>query len=387
MNTVESTLIALLRQQVTGQTQTIPSPVDWDGVARLAGVHGLCAMVYCGTEAMGLELPEGLQKWLYKEYQRAVFRDVQLRDLARSLSEALDAKRIPHILLRGICLKENYPMSALRTMSDIDILVHTDDFSAIRTVALDMGAVPGHSDGNHRNYTFPGGLTVEFHPELIHCDSPVGTGVNPGWQYAPEEKPGRMVMSEEGFYLNVIAHLANHFVSGGVGIRFVLDVWVCRHCRAPEMDRDFVLRELKRMSLYDFAMQIENLAECWFTTGVLPEEMEELSEYVISSGSHGTTQRAMLNAVTFSGGSAASALAGKAFYSRQEMENRYPWTRGKPWLMPAAWCCRAFRAVTKHGSLILSWGMGTARVSKTEVKKQKEKLERFGIINSTKSGE
>jgi hypothetical protein len=91
-------------------------------------------------------------------------------------------------------------------------------------------------------------------------------------------------------------------------------------------------------------------------------------------------ERATLNSVTLSkGGSRASALWGKIFYSRAEMEDRFPWCKGKPWLLPIAWCVRAFRAVTKRGKLIFTWSKATGKVTKSQADAQKEMFSRFGI--------
>ena len=95
----------------------------------------------------------------------------------------------------------------------------------------------------------------------------------------------------------------------------------------------------------------------------------------------------MLNAVALSpGGTQSSALMKRVFYSRAEMEDRFPWCKGKPWLLPIAWLARAFRAVKNHGKLILQWGKGTGEVSKNEVTEQQEKLRRFGISKTKHSG-
>lgn len=374
----QNAFLALMRQQITGRVPELPESVDWRKVAHEAQRHGLGAMLYSGAKVADVSLPEEIEKYLFIDYQKAIFLDIQFRSLAQRVSAALTERGIPHVLLRGICLKDNYPMSALRTMSDIDILVKTEDFDRIRQVAEAMGATAEHSDGNHRNYRFPEGLTVEFHPELIHCDSPVGTGVNPGWQYAVQELPGAMELTPEGFYLNVIAHLANHFAAGGVGVRFVMDVWICRHCRTPQPDREQVERELRRIGLLEFARNIEALAEYWFGDGQASALLTELADYIITSGAHGTEERAMLNAVSLAGGG-VSALTNKMFFSRKETEQRYPWVKGKPWLLPAAWTARAFRAVTRHSGLICRWTKGAMSVDKKEAQQQRERLERFGI--------
>lgn len=222
---------------------------------------------------------------------------------------------------------------------------------------------------------------MEFHPNLLHHATPVGTQINPGWQYAQRDADTcAMALTPEGFYLNTICHLANHFVAGGVGVRFILDVWVNRHLRKPAFDRATVGAELESFGLLDFARKIEDLAELWFGEGETTPLLEELGEYILTSGSHGTSDRAMLNAVSLSpGGSRLSALWKKAFYPRQELEDRFPWCKGKTWLLPAAWCARAYSAVTNHGDLILKWGKGTGDISKEEAAGHKEKLARFGI--------
>jgi len=373
-------LIGALRQSVTGAKANFPEEIDWRLLTSLAAIHDVEALVYDGlnkSPEVWKKAPEEAQKYLFGSYMRAVYLEAQFDYIQQQLEKRLSQGKIPHIFLKGAVLKHNYPVPALRTMCDLDVLVYARDFERLGKIASSMGAKAEHSDGNHRNYSFPSGVTVEFHPNLLHHDTPVGTQINPGWQYAKENLNE---LTEEGIYLNTICHLANHFVAGGVGVRFVLDVWVNRHLRKPGFDRDFVEQELEKFGLLRFAKQIEALSDYWFGDGEETALLNELGEYILTSGSHGVSDRAMLNAVSLSpGGSRSSALLKKAFYSRTEMEDRFTWLKGRHWLMPAAWCVRAFRAVTRHGHLIVEWGKGTGQFSKTEIAEQREKLERFGI--------
>ena len=220
---------------------------------------------------------------------------------------------------------------------------------------------------------------MEFHPNLLHHASPIGTDINPGWQYATQTPDGWQ-QTEEGFYLHTLCHLAHHFASGGVGVRFVLDIWVSRHLRKAQPDRAFVEAELRRFGMLDFAQKLEALSDAWFSGEPMTELLEELGEYILTSGSHGTTDRAILNSLSLSpGGSRASALLKKAFYPRAELEDRYPWCKDKPLLLPAAWCARAFKAVTTHGDLIAKWGKDSAKHDKAQITAHRQKLHRFGI--------
>ena len=372
---------------VAGKPFSLPEQIDWPLFCRLCSAHVVGALVCDGLQKAGCfgAVPEQQQKRLWAEYHHAIYRDSQLEHTRQQLSQKLEESKIPHIFLKGASLKYNYPVPALRTMCDLDVLVKVEDFPRLEEIALALEGKPGHSDGNHRNYTFPGGAMVEFHPNLLHQDTPVGTGINPGWQYARETGGAAMELTEEGFYLNTVCHLANHFVDAGVGVRYVLDVWVNRHLRKPEPNRKQVEAELRRFGLLDFARNIEALAEAWFGRGEMTPVLEELAEYILTSGLQGTSDRAMLNAVALSPGqSQTSALMKKAFYSREEMETRFPWCKGKPWLLPVAWIVRAVRAVCKRWRLILKWGKGTGQFSKEEVSQQAAQLKRFGIVPEKK---
>ena len=381
MNTESKLLIGALRRAVAGTTEELSLSVDWQALLKLAQMHMLLPLLYDGLHREPKEwekVPEAAKKLLHQSFLQAVYQDTRMDQLRLQLEQKLIQEDVPHIFLKGSVLKQDYPVPALRTMCDLDVLVYTKDFPRIADISQALGGKPEHSDGNHRNYSFPGGVTVEFHPNLIHHDVPVGTQINPGWQYAAPGDSHKL--TEEGFYLNTICHLANHFVAGGVGVRFVMDVWVNRHLRKAEADRNIVESELEQFGLLDFARKIEALSEWWFGEGESTPLLEELGEYILSSGSHGHTDRAILNAVSLSaGGNRTSALLGKMFYSRAEMEDRFPWCKGKPWLLPAAWCTRAFRAVTKHGNQILTWSKGTGSVTDEAAAEQKEKMERFGI--------
>ena len=374
-------LIRAVKASVTGERFTVEESPDWEVLVSLARAHKLEALAFDGLQKCGIPLPEQIRQQLNGAYMQVIFRDTQLEHVKKQLQQSLIDAGVPHIFLKGACLKYDYPVPAMRTMSDMDILVHTEDYQTIDRVCQGLAGKRMEGDGNHRNFLFPGGVKVEFHPNIVHQGSPVGTGINPGWQYAGDNTGScSMELTEEGFYLSILCHMADHFVDGGIGIRFVLDVWVFRNLRNKPMDRAFVEKELEAFDLLAFARNVEQLSEVWFGSGEASPVIEELGQYIVTSGVCGVEDRAMLNAVSLSkGGSKASALWSKVFYPRQELEDRYPWSKGKPWLLPAAWCARAFRAVTIHGGEILNWTKGTGRFTSEEVSRQKEKMARFGI--------
>ena len=381
MTVEQALLIGAIKASVCGVPVVQAAEPDWNEFIKLAVSHDLSAMAYDGLQKSKYPLPEKVEQIMQNYYMQAIFRDAQQEYLKKQLQAALVEADIKHIFLKGSVLKADYPVPALRTMRDLDVLVYAKDFDRIANVAkaLDGKAIPG--DGNHRNFSFSGSVSVEFHPNLLHHATPIGTGINPGWQYAKKDSSTCSgELTEEGFYLNTVCHLANHFVEGGVGVRFLLDIWVNRHLRKPEADRAFVEAELKRFGLLDFAQNIEQLADAWFGNLPMTPLLEELGEYILTSGSHGTTDRALLNAQSLSpGGNCASALWKKVFYPKAELEDRFPWCKDNPLLLPVAWCTRAYYAITQHGNIVIRWVKESGRISKTEVIENQERLRRFGI--------
>lgn len=380
MDRQQALLITALRCAVTGASPELPNEVDWGQLLRLARAHNVEGLVYEGLKSQ--TLPEEVKTYLSGATGRAIFQDVQQSYVYSQLCKTLLDAQIPHIFLKGSVLKHDYPIPALRTMSDMDVLVRSEDYAALEQASTSLGGVFSSGDGNHKNYIFPGGVKVEFHPNLLHHATPVAAAVNPGWQYAVEDKNGSFALTEEGFYLSILCHMAEHFVDGGIGVRFVLDVWVFQNLRKKPMDRDFVEKELARFGILSFAKNMEQLSRVWFDGEPSSDAMEELGEYILTSGSHGTYGRQLLNAMTMSkSGSRWGTLWHKAFYPRQELEDRYPWAKKSVLLLPAAWFARAFRAISKHGDQVVSWSKDTGKISREEINMQKEKLKRFGIDN------
>ena len=128
-------------------------------------------------------------------------------------------------------------------------------------------------------------------------------------------------LTAEGFYLNTICHLADHFVSGGAGARFICDVWVNRNLRKPQPNWETVDVELTKFGLLDFDRNIGALARCWFDGGEETALLQELGEYILSEGQYGNATQAVRNAAALSAGeSGASALGKRIFPSKTDLK-------------------------------------------------------------------
>lgn len=369
--------LAVAVSDPTRQLQT--ENIDWAKLLQLSRMHSVAPLVCEGLQKAGaFQLaPQTVQDQLNTIYMQAIYRDAQLEYTKGLLQQELEKSQVPYIFLKGSVLKQDYPVPALRTMSDMDVLIREEDYETLDQVAKTLEGEADFGDGNHKNYKFPGNVLVEFHPNFLHHASRISTLINPGWQYA-KETDGLWKLTEEGFYLFHLCHLADHFTGSGMGVRFILDTWVLRHLHKNQPDRAKVEAELKRFDLLDFTKNIEQLAETWFSGEETNPLMEELGEYVLANGVFGNLSQSALNEVSLAGNK-RKALLKRVFYPRAEMESRYPWCKGKPILLPAAWFARVFTALSLHRGHIRTWTKGAGQASQEEIEAQKEKLARFGI--------
>lgn len=373
------TFLSILRSHLNGQPVQCPPDTDWQALAKLTSEHSAQAIVYYSLKDVS-GVPQEVMDRLSAAYHATVFRDAQFDHLQEEIGRGLDAVGADHVFLKGIRLKQDYPVSALRSMSDMDILVHSGDYDAIHKVLISLGGNYQGQDDNQRSYRFAGDVTVELHPGLMH-DNSIGSEINPGWQYTQAvEGSCRREMTEEGFYLYTLCHMAHHLLSGGTGVRSVMDVWVHRHLRKQQPDREFVLRELERFSLRKLTENIEMLSEVWFSGREETPLTRELGAYILTSGTYGREHRLLLSKAVLSGGKWASAR-NKLFPSVRMLESEFPWCEGKPILLPAAWAARFLhRATHQNGMLLRRWGRDNLSQSNEEIEMHRQRLRRFGLI-------
>jgi len=369
-----SAFIHVLRGFLQGSPVSLPGSVCWQTLLELARMHGLQPVLWYMLRDRG-DVPADVLSALRRGFHTAVFAEAQLDSLRQQLTGRFSQAGIDHAFLRGICIKEDYPVSALRTMADLDVLVRTEDYPAIQRIAASLGGKLCEEDDNHRSYRFPTGVCVEFHPNLLRHTS-LGAAINPGWQYVA---PGSHVLDPAGHYINLVCHLAHHFCQGGTGVRSVMDVWVTRNRRHSQPDRALVLGVLEECGLRSFVENIEALSEAWFGEGELTPELEALGAYILTSGAYGTLERKLLSNAAFSGSKWAS-LGAKLFPPKAMLEDSYPWSKGKPALLPAAWLARLVSKSTRErGGALKRWGKDNLSITPEAVEQQRALLRSFGF--------
>ena len=368
MTTCEKQFVQLLRSVVSDEKA--PVEVDWPGVWHLARRHHLETMVWEIAKS-DPTLPDALKAQMNAAHNKMAARDIRQSWCLQQIEEALCQAQIPYSLLKGAILKNDYPQTCFRFMSDLDFYIRPADRPEIRrTIEGIHGAFRGTESGDEQ-FLFWDTIGVEFHGRLLYRKGKTGIESYPDWQFVDTR---RNRLTEEGYALNLIGHAVHDLAGSGPGIRYILDLWMYRNRHQPQPDWDAVDARLKKDNIYGAAHNLLNLSEYLFGDGKEAPLMLEMADYVLKGGLYGDYKRGLTSQAANE-----KAVWKQLFRNRTEFENRYPWLKKYPYLLPAAWGIRLVQSFKNHREIISNWNREVKKIDQQEIEAQKERLKKFGL--------
>ncbi len=278
--------------------QSIAS-VDLSELSVMADAHRLTAIVAFALEAAGVRVDRFLQ-----ERSKAVSSEVNFdRERARIL-KAFEEKQIWYMPLKGIILKKFYPQTGMRQMSDNDILFDAEKAKDVHEIMVSLGYETEIYDEGHRDdYR----KLPMFHFEMHRVLFDEKTLPESLYRYYRDVR--RLLikdsgnhfgyhLSDEDFYLYMIAHEYKHFAWGGTGLRSLLDTYVYLKKHSKALDWEYIAAESEKLGIAKFEKRNRDLALKVFAAGgmqKLSEKETELLDYFIESGAYGSTPHAIRN--------------------------------------------------------------------------------------------
>jgi hypothetical protein len=325
-------LIAYIRAFLHGESITIPITKD---VIALAKRHQVQNILYRETKVPALQM----------EFNVSVARSMAQEYAMDELMEYFEAHQLYVMPLKGICTKRRYSDPMLRTMGDLDIRCKAEQAKGVQLAMQDLG-YENHVEGRkHDSYSMPPYVRVEVHRDLVDGESQYFDYYQNIWGRCKPKMGCQYVyeMSIEDEYIFNLVHLVGHFKESGIGLRFLIDVYIYE---SMEMDWRYIAVELDQLGLTNFYQNIRSLVLYWLGTdeernGVeLTPIIQQLGKYIISGSNTGSIQNcANLKA----GRGKLSSLFHSCFPGYASMKSMFPWL--KPLLLPYGWILRAVRAL------------------------------------------
>ena len=300
--------------------------------------NDMAHLVGFALEGHGLVSPEDevFAKFQKQQYL-AMYRCEGMEYEIARMRETLESGGIDFIMLKGAVIRGLYPEGWMRTSSDIDILVRSDDHARaeellIRELAYTKGVEGDHDHSLHSE----GGVHVELHFALIDDERAnfARETLEKVWEYATvtSGKKHEYELKGEMFCFYHISHLAKHVEYAGSGIRPFIDLWLIN----KNMQRDGAEYKslLSRCSLEKFASLCDELSEYWMRgSGELTETCKRLEKFVLNCGIYGSEE----NRIAINQGEERGKLKyiwSRLFYPYSTLKNIYPILQKHKWLTP-----------------------------------------------------
>ena len=319
------------------------SEVDWVLLCRMCKFQSVNGLFWAGLQKSGtMAESRFIEHFHKKEIQERFQYQHQQREKARVIA-MLEEENIPYVLLKGSRMRRYYPDPMVRTSCDIDILFKGDE-KRLHERMMSLGYEFVVDAGTTINYLCKP-VEFEMHRYLFDDKLEFHGFFNKVWDHTVPVREGscERLLTEEFFYVYMIAHMAKHFSRYGSGVRPVIDLYLYNR-RAPEnFDRAEAERILKDIGLYDFEQRLLALTKAWFETGELSEMDQKLTDYIMEAGIYGDSRitNAMLVKEPDQAEQARRAkVLSYIFPSTEVMRRLYPRMMKYPLLLPVAWTCR-----------------------------------------------
>ena len=218
---------------------------------------------------------------------RETFHTVHNREAVLSLRKVFDKEEIPYVLLKGATISTLYPDPSLRTSSDIDILIREED------VERAVPAIESNTDftvraKGYRDISMVSPFVhLELHFTIIENIEKMDAILTKAWNYTSPSGEGSLyTFSPEFQVFYIVAHMCNHFVKQGLGIRPFIDLWLLRN--KTEFDENAVRKFCSDCGILTFYEQCCYLSEVWFGNEKHTDTSLMMEEFCFSGGLYGS---------------------------------------------------------------------------------------------------
>lgn len=346
MNTAQKSVVALMKSALTGQAQSLPEDFSMDEVLRNIKSHHIDVLIYEGAILCGVDTSSPAMRTLFPKYCKCVQISVrQMREVER-ICRTFEENGIDYMPLKGCKLKRLYPKPELRTMGDADILIRMEQYEKIRPLIQELGFAE-KEESDHELIWQSEALHLELHKRLIPSyNEDFYTYFSEGWQLAKPEGGTRYAMTVEDEWIFLFTHFAKHYRDGGIGCRYLADLWLYRKAH-PDMDEPFVAEQLQKLQLLEFYHNILQVIKVWFEDAPSDEKTDFITDFVFSGGSWGSSESKIVSRVVRDSRHTPIKLSVRliywcnlAFPKEYVLREKYTVLKKHPWMLPLVWLWR-----------------------------------------------
>lgn len=348
-----------------------PDGLKWNEVMRIADRHSVGSLLYHVMPELSAkkQFPKDIIDSMRKKAMHAVVIDIKQQVEREELLNRFEEKGLFCMPVKGANTKGYYQKSEWRTMGDIDILYKSEQHKEVKALLFEMGYTGFESGLKHDHYSKKPFITLEMHRGLVAANTLAESYYSDVWEKAQPKEGYEYVyqMNLEEQYIYTMVHLLEHFKNGGVGIRFIMDVYVFG--KQEELNKQYVEDRFRKLGIVKFASYMERLAQKWFGDCECLEEvgndevLSEIETFIVENGIYGQSSHARDIAIEREGH--GGYFKRMVFPNYNSMVTLYPWLNQHKYLLPVAWLIRIIRTILfRKGSI--QTGMRTLQYGNTQ---------------------
>ena len=392
MKSLHRDFFACIKAALTGEAASLAREMPIAEMYALAKAHQIVPLVYQGLYLSETDL-SAAEEMRMKTLKLAMGDQLQCSALS-AITEAFSQNGIDHMPLKGSAIKNLYPSSEMRLMSDLDILIREEQYGQIKPIMLSLGFTEGVESDHELIWHKKPNICVELHKRLIpsYNDDYYEYYKDPWGKAVPGTAPFSYTMRREDEYLYIFTHLTKHYRDGGIGVKHLVDLW--RYAdRYADMDREYIGEELDKLCLRAFHENIVATLAVWFEHAAPTEITEHITERIVESGAYGLQDKKDTAAAAKTSAREVSVGAAKRkkilqylFLPIGEMKKRYPVLTKAPFLLPIFWVVRWITAVFGRRDKIRAIAAEIDRLDGSTVDGYNRELAMVGLTYDLKSG-
>lgn len=351
-------IIALLRSVLNNTTPAdFSDEIDWDCFIKTASEHHISNTLYYAIEKLNIKPPQAVCNFLFQEHTKALLRDATQQAEAEQIIKVFSENGLRCLPMKGYCLKKYYPSSDMRYMSDLDIFIDLNNAEKAKGILENLGYTFDFCGKVHDNYIKKPIMHIEVHKYLMDDDMyNIAQYYNSTDGFMRGNKLSdstlEYTLSDEEFYIYMISHCAKHYLTFGTGIISVMDIFIFLSKKGKCLNHEYIKSELKKLKLSKLNEKLVALANMWFGNGKTNKTLEEMSDYIISSGSYGKVENQVLHNFLNKSNSKNSLFVKKVKYfffmifpNVEYISGKYPSVKERPYLLPLYWIRRWFSSI------------------------------------------
>lgn len=343
--TLQDIFIKILRSELneTELDSAVKAELTPDVLSALYSLskrHDLAHIVANSLYKNGFAGDDEIYSKFSQENIKSVYRCIQMNYALKEICNTFNDEHIPYIPLKGSVIRPYYPEESMRTSCDIDILIKEENLDTAIDVLVQKGFKRGEKNYHDVSLFSPTKVHLELHFNILENIDNLDAVLRNAWDFSVPTETSERRFTTEFFEFHMFAHMSYHFLSGGCGIKSLLDVWVMEHKMGVTYEAAKEL--LDKAGIYKFAKEISDLADVCFSGKDKDAFSETLLSYICEGGVYGTVENKIAVSKSKSNGTILYAVK-RLFLPYRTMVIAYPILDRYPFLLPVYWIFRIFK--------------------------------------------